>query len=89
MNDRSNPAGVAREKEVALMRRILLVMTVAAVVAALMLASALPVFAQGRSETAPNCEKGNNTAYFSPGSEHRNDQATESLDKNYFGKCTQ
>jgi len=60
---------------------------VALVMAAMMVAMALPVFAQGKSETAPNCEKGNNTAYFSPGSAHRNAQATESLDKNYFGKC--
>jgi hypothetical protein len=43
--------------------------------------------AQGQSDTAPNCEKGNDTAYFSPGAAHRSQQATESLDKVYFGKC--
>ena len=43
--------------------------------------------AQGRSETAPNCEKGNDIAYDSPGSEHRSTQAKDSLDKVYYGKC--
>ena len=71
------------------MRRLISLVAVSLVMAAMILASALPVFAQGESETAPNCEKGNNTAYSSPGGENRNDQATESLDKNYFGKCTQ
>ena len=67
------------------MRRIILLVVVALVMAAMMLASALPVFAQGASETAPNCEGGNNTAYSSPGGGARADQATGSLDKNYFG----
>jgi hypothetical protein len=79
--------GVAREKEVALMRRIISLVVVALVMAAMMLAMSMPVFAQGNSETAPNCEKGNDTAYGSPGSEHRNDQATDSLNKNYYDKC--
>jgi hypothetical protein len=88
MDGRSNPTGVAREKEVALMmRRIISLVVVALVMAAMMLAMSMPVFAQGHSETAPNCEQGNDTAYFGPGSEHRNDQATDSLNKNYAEKC--
>jgi hypothetical protein len=58
-------------------------------IAALMLALTMSLggvaFAQGKSDTAPNCEKGNDNVFFSPGSEHRNDQATGSLDKNYTG----
>ena len=58
-------------------------------IAALMLALTMSLggvaFAQGNSETAPNCEYGNDTAYFSQGNDDRNDQATVSLDKNYFG----
>src|SRR5215213_5674491 len=48
---RSNPAGVAREKVVAVMRRTLLVLTVALVMAAMVAASALPVAAQGEGGT--------------------------------------
>jgi len=76
--------GPATERE-ALVRRIMLLATVAVVMAAMMVAMAMPAFAQGKSGTAPNCEKGNDTAYFSPGREHRSEQATRSLDKNYFG----
>jgi hypothetical protein len=67
------------------MKRIITVLAAAALTAAMLVAGALPVFAQGRSETAPNCEHGNDTAYFSPGVGSRNEQATYSLDKNYFG----
>jgi hypothetical protein len=67
------------------MKRTTLLVTVALVMGAMMLAMALPVFAQGESETAPNCEQGNNTAYFSPGADNRNEQATDSLNENYFG----
>src|SRR5215203_5540578 len=42
MDGRSNPAGVAREKEVALKRRLLLVLTVALVMAAMMLVMVAP-----------------------------------------------
>jgi len=69
------------------MRRIISLVVVALVMAAMRLAMSMPVFAQGKSEGAPNCEDGNNTAYSSPGSENRNDQATDSLDKNDFDKC--
>ena len=67
------------------MRRMMVVFTAALVVAAMMVAMAMPAFAQGEPERAPNCEKGNSIAYRTSGSEHRNVQATESLDKNYFG----
>jgi hypothetical protein len=43
MEGRSNPAGL-REKEVALMRRIITVVVVALVMAAMMLAMAIPAF---------------------------------------------
>ncbi len=66
------------------MKRIIMMLTVALVMAAMMLAMAMPAFAQGRSESAPNCERGNNTAYSSPGRKHRSDQATRSLDKIYI-----
>ena len=69
------------------MRRTFSVLAVMMVVAAMLAASAMPAFAQGKSETAPNCEKGNNTAFGSEGSGNRNDQATRSLDKNFFTKC--
>ena len=69
------------------MRRIISLVVVALVMAAMMLAMSMPVFAQGSSDTAPNCEGGNNTAYFSPGSEHRSDQATDSLNKVYYDHC--
>ena len=67
------------------MRRMLLVMSVAALMVAMIVATAMPAFAQGRSATAPNCEKGNDTAFFSPGEENRSNQADSSLDKNQFG----
>jgi hypothetical protein len=67
------------------MKRIVTVLTIAALMAVMLLAGGLPVFAQGESETAPNCEDGNNTAFFSPGGDHRDEQAGQSLDKNYFG----
>jgi len=67
------------------MRRIIMMLTVVSVMAAMILASTLPVFAQGKSESAPNCEKGNNQAFFGPGINNRDPQASESLDKNQFG----
>jgi hypothetical protein len=69
------------------MRRIISLVVVALVMAAMMLAMSMPVFAQGNSETAPNCEGGNDTAYFGPGSDNRSDQATSSLNKVYFEHC--
>ncbi len=65
------------------MRRISLL--IAALMLALTMSLGGVAFAQGYSEFAPNCERGNSTAYYGPGSEHRNDQATGSLDKNFFG----
>ncbi len=67
------------------MKRLISVLAVAALMAALLVVSAMPAFAQGNSKGAPNCERGNNTAYFSPGGDKRSDQATRSIDKNYFG----
>jgi hypothetical protein len=56
MDGRSNPVGVAREKEVALMmRRIISLVVVALVIAAMMLVMAMPAFAQGNSEAAHFC----------------------------------
>ncbi len=71
------------------MKPFISIMAVAALMAALLVVSAMPAFAQGKSEGAPNCERGNDTAYFSPagpeGADKRSDQATRSIDKNYFG----
>jgi hypothetical protein len=50
MDGRSNPAGVAREKEVALMRRLLTVLTVAVVTMMIMVAMAMPLFAESTKE---------------------------------------
>jgi hypothetical protein len=50
MDGRSNPAGVAREKEVALMRRLLTVLTVAVVTMMIMVAMAVPLFAESTKE---------------------------------------
>ena len=44
------------------MRRILMVLTAAALMASMMVASAMPAFAQGKSEFAPSCEGGQFTA---------------------------
>ena len=69
------------------MKRIFSLLAVTALMVAMLVASAMPAFAQGRSEGAPNCERGNDTAYSNrgKGDENRNDQATRSIDKNYFG----
>jgi hypothetical protein len=69
------------------MRRIFSVLAVMAIMAAMVAASAMPAFAQGRSATAPNCEKGTRTAFGSNGIDNRNFQANESLGKNLFIKC--
>jgi hypothetical protein len=77
------------------MKRTMSLVTVALVMAAMMLVAAMPAFAQGKSGTAPNCEKENDRAYAAKGANHRNQQATDSLDKNYSGPkengaiCTQ
>jgi hypothetical protein len=63
-----------------------MLVVVALVMAAMMLAMALPVFAKGQSASAPNCEGGNQTAFLSPGKEDRNERATESLNTN-ISKC--
>ncbi len=67
-------------------------LAVAALMAALLVVSAMPAFAQGPhnpSNDPPRCEHGNDTAYFSPagpeGKDKRSEQATRSIDKNYFG----
>ena len=64
------------------MRRMLLVLSVALVMAAMIAVSAMTAFAQG-TDTAPNCAQGNNKAYYSPGADNRSAQATESLNKVY------
>ena len=46
------------------MRRIILVLTVTAIMAAMLVASAMPAFAAGKSENAPNCAQGQITATF-------------------------
>jgi hypothetical protein len=62
-----------------------------AVVVAVMLGMALAApsmaSAQGESDTAPNCEEGNTTAFSSPGREPRNLQAGSSLNKVFYLKC--
>jgi len=72
------------------MGRILLRLVVVAVMLAMLLATAMPAFAQGQNETAPNCEEGNDTAYDQPPEEegglfHRDVNATDALDQNYYG----
>lgn len=72
-----------------------MLLTVALVMAAMVLAMALPAFAVGpidrRNESAPNCRTGNVIAYESPGerssSQKRNAQASESLDRVYVDRC--
>jgi hypothetical protein len=44
------------------LKRIILLSMVALVTVAMMVASAMPAFAQGNSGTAPNCETGQLTA---------------------------
>ena len=44
------------------MRRTIFVVTVALIVATMVLAMAMPVFAEGKSSSAPNCEHGQLTA---------------------------
>jgi hypothetical protein len=70
------------------MRRLLMRLVVMAVMAALLAASAVPAFAQGKSETAPNCEYGSDTAYFNNGLDNRNVHAINSLNKNYNGNSS-
>jgi Ni/Co efflux regulator RcnB len=67
------------------MKRIISVLAAMAIMAAMVAASAMPAFAQGRSDTAPNCKKGNDTAFGSPGSDNRSGQATKSINKNFYG----
>jgi len=68
------------------LRRIFSVLAVLAVMVALVAASAMPALAQGQSWTAPNCEGGNNTAFYTDGGQaNRNQQASDSLDKNNIG----
>ncbi len=68
-----------------LLRRLLLLVAVALMMVAILVVMAVPAFAQGRSQVAPNCEKGNETAASSKGADNRNAQAARSLDKNFFG----
>ena len=68
------------------MKRIFSLLAVTALMVAMLLASAMPAFAAPKNETAPNCERGNNTA-FGRGSYSRTDQATDSINKVYFDKC--
>ena len=46
------------------MRRIIMLLTVALFMAAMMLVIAVPVLAESKSGTAPNCERGQLTATF-------------------------
>ncbi len=73
------------------MKRIISVLAVMAIMAAMVAASAMPAFADHspppKNETAPNCEKGNTTAFFSRGMDNRNGQATDSLNKVFGEKC--
>jgi hypothetical protein len=50
MDGRSNPAGVVRVKEVALLRRLLTTVLTAAVVTMIMVAMAMALFADGTKE---------------------------------------
>jgi hypothetical protein len=53
--------GVAREKEVALMRRIISVLAVAALLAAMLVATALPAFAVAEPKVPVCHQNGNGT----------------------------
>jgi hypothetical protein len=53
--------------------------------AVMMVATVMPAFAKKNTETPPNCEDGNNNAFYKPGGDNRDEQATNSLDKNSFG----
>ena len=64
------------------MRRILLVLSVAVIMAVMMVASALPAFAAPKNTTAPNCDDGNDQAF---NSGQQKEQRQGSLNKNYFG----
>ena len=55
-------------------------------VALLIAVASVPAFAQGRSETAPNCFQGISTALASPGALHRSANATAVLTAN-LAKC--
>lgn len=71
------------------MRRILLVLSVAALMVTMLAVMAVPAFAshKGQSATAPNCYKGLFTAYETPtgnGEGRRNQQATDSLVRVFF-----
>jgi flagellar basal body-associated protein FliL len=67
------------------MKRITMLLMVVALVVAMLAMAVAPVFAQSGSVTAPNCEKGNDTAYGNPAFYYRSAQATDSIDKNYYG----
>jgi len=54
---------------------------------AMLLAFAMPAFAAPKNDTAPNCEKGNDTAYGNKGQDFRSDQSTDSINKVYYDKC--
>ncbi len=72
------------------MKRMFMLLTVALVLAAMVLAMAMPAFADPinrRNESAPNCRTGNTQAYYSPGEQKRNAQASESLDRVYVDRC--
>ncbi len=68
-----------------------MLLTVALVLAAMVLAMAMPAFAVGpidrRNESAPNCRTGNTLAFYSPGEQKRNAQASVSLDRVYVDRC--
>ncbi len=69
------------------MRRILLVLSVALVIVAMLLASAMPAFAAPKNEGAPNCQRGLDEAFFGPGAENRNEQSTETNNRVFFERC--
>ena len=82
------------------MRRMLMLLTVALVLAAMVLAMAMPAFADPtnrRNVSAPNCRTGNITAFYSPAGHDdavenpelaiRSVRASAALDRVYVDVC--
>jgi len=82
------------------MKRMLMLLTVALVLAAMVLAMAMPAFAapiKNRNVSAPNCSNGNTAAYESPAGHEdaynnpelaqRNVRATAALNRVYVDVC--
>ena len=62
-----SPARPWERREEVLFKRLAVVVVAAMMVLSMFAASAPAAFAQGRSETAPNCAKGNEIAYAQSG----------------------